>query len=78
MAKKLPNAPSPFLLGTNRSSENPVWEELVITFCFGGNDKNLGEGFFAAMSKNEQIQVFDLQMYLSVILTLSTREGETP
>ena len=45
MAKKLPNPPSPFLLGKNRSSENPVWEEWVISFCFGGNDKNLGEGF---------------------------------
>ena len=34
-----------FLLGKNRSSENTVREEWVISFCLGGYDKNLGEGF---------------------------------
>ena len=48
MAKKLHNPPSPFLLGKNRSSENPVREKWVISFCLGragGNDKNMGERF---------------------------------
>ena len=33
----------------------------------GGNDKNLGESFAWSMSKDEQIQFFDSQMYLPVI-----------
>ena len=34
-----------FCWGKNRSSENTVWEEWVISFCLGGTDKNLGESF---------------------------------
>ena len=66
MAKKLHNPPlSPFLLGKNRSSENPVREEWVISsrFFFGGEGgvmiKTWERVFLAAMSKNEQIQVFE-------------------
>ena len=33
----------------------------------GGNDKNLRESFAWSMSKDEQIQFFDSQMYLPVI-----------
>ena len=33
------------LLGKNRSLENAVREEWVISFCLGSNDRNLGEGF---------------------------------
>ena len=31
--------------GKNRSSENAAWEEWVISFCLGDNDKNLGGEF---------------------------------
>ena len=34
-----------FCWGKNRSSENAVQEEWVISFCLRGNDKNLGESF---------------------------------
>ena len=37
--------PPSFLLGENRSSENAVWEEWVISFSLGGNVKNLKESF---------------------------------
>ena len=72
MAKKLHNPPLPFLLGKSRSSENPAREEWVISFDLEEEVmiKTWGSVFLAVMSKNEQIQVFDLQMYLSVILTL--------
>ena len=60
---------SPFCCGKNKSSDNPVREEWPISFSLGGNDKNLGESFAWGLSKNEQTQFFDSQMYLPVILT---------
>ena len=51
----------------NRSSENAVREEWV-SFSLGGgggNDKKtLGRVLLEGMSKNEQIQFFDSQIYL--------------
>ena len=41
-----PNTPSPhFCWGKNRSSENTVQEEWVISFCLGGNNRKRGEHF---------------------------------
>ena len=36
---------SPFLLEKNRSSENAVQQEWVISFCLGDNDKKMEESF---------------------------------
>ena len=51
----------------NRSSENAVWEEWV-SFSLGRGRgvmiKTLGRGLLGGMSKNEQIQFFDSQIYL--------------
>ena len=50
----------------NRSSENAVWEEWV-SFSLGGQGvmiKTLGRGLLGGMSKNEQMQFFDSQIYL--------------
>ena len=64
------SAPYPFShWGKNRLSENAVWEEWEILSYLWGNDKNMGESFARGMSKNEQILLFDSQMYLQVILT---------
>ena len=51
----------PFLLGKNRSSENAVLEEWVISFCLGVMIETLegGGGERGGMSKNEQIPFFD-------------------
>ena len=46
------------------SSENAVREEWAIPVCLGDTDKNLRESFAWGMSKIEQIQFFDSQMYL--------------
>ena len=41
-----PSTPSPhFCWGKNRSWENTVQEEWVISFCLGGNDRKRGENF---------------------------------
>ena len=61
---------SPLSAQEKVSSENGVREEWAISFCLGYNDKNLGESFAWGMGKNEQIQFFNSQMYLPVILTL--------
>ena len=37
--------PPPFCLGENRSSENAVRQEWVISFCLGGDDENLAQSF---------------------------------
>ena len=37
--------PRPFCWGKNRSSGNAAREEWVISFCLGGNYKNLEESF---------------------------------
>ena len=57
------------LSAEEKSSENAVQEEWIISFCLGGND-NLGRVLLGSMSKNEHVQFFDSQMYLPVILTL--------
>ena len=57
--------PHSLLLGKNRSLGNAVWEEWIVSFCLRGNDENLGESF-GGMSKNEQVQFFDSQMYLCI------------
>ena len=57
--------PPPFCWGKNRSSENAVREEWVISFCLGVMTKTWGGGGFLleGMSKNEQIQLFDSQKF---------------
>ena len=61
--------PPPFCWVKNRSSENAAREEWVITFYLGVMIKTWGRVLLGDMSKTEQIQFFDLQMYLPVILT---------
>ena len=62
--------PTPFCLGKKRSLENVVQGEWVIFFYLGLMMKTWGRVFLGVMSKNEQIQFFESQMLLPMILTL--------
>ena len=53
-----------FLLRKKYLVENAVVVEWTIPVCLGDNDKNMGRVLLGGMSKIEQIQFFDSQMYL--------------
>ena len=64
----------PFCWEKNRSSENTVQEEWVISFRLGGNDKNLGVSLLGGMSKNELIKFFDSQnVFASNLKTINLK-----
>ena len=65
MVGGLHNALPPLSAQEKISSENVVREEWAIPVCQGDNDKNLGKSLaYGGMSKIEQIEFFDSQMYL--------------
>ena len=55
---------TPFWCRKNRSSENAVKEEWVLFFCLGVMITTWGRFLIEGMSKNEQVQFFDSQIYL--------------
>ena len=60
----------PHSAGEKKIFRKRCLEGMGNSFCLGGNGKNLGRILLGSMSKNEQIQFFDSQMYLPVILAL--------